>query len=204
MNEPAPTKTPDPMTKLLLEMGPLVLFFLFNAFGSQWFGWAQEARIFWATGIFMAAVAASLAYTFLVFHHVAIMPLVTGVVVLVFGSLTIYLHDETFIKVKPTIVNGLFAFILLTGLLFGRNLLKLVLNSVFELTDEGWTILARRWGFFFIVLALVNEAVWRTQSTDFWVAFKVWGIMPLTIFFTMTQMPLIMKHSLKKPGEDEL
>ena len=202
MNEPAPPNQPDPAIKLILEMGPLVLFFLVNAFGSQWFGWAQEARIFWATGIFMAAVAASLAYTFLAFRHVAIMPLVTGVVVIVFGGLTILLHDEIFIKVKPTIVNGLFAFILLTGLLFGRNFLKIVLNTVFELSDTGWAILARRWALFFIFLALLNEAVWRTQTTDFWVAFKVWGIMPLTILFTMSQMPLIMKHALKKPGED--
>ena len=124
------------------------------------------------------------------------MPLVTGVVVLVFGGLTLALQDEIFIKMKPTIVNTLFGGVLIGGLFFGKSLLGYVFDSVFQLTDEGWRKLTLRWGLFFFVLAMVNEVIWRNFSTDFWVSFKVFGMMPLTIVFTLTQMPLIQRHSL--------
>jgi intracellular septation protein len=183
-----------PLAKLALEMGPLVLFFLVNSYGDRWFGVAPDRRLFLATGIFVVAVLVSLAVTWTLIRKLPVMPLVSAVVVTVFGGLTLILHDDLFIKLKPTIVNTLFGAVLVWAGLTGRNVLKLVLDSVFTLTDEGWRLLTWRWAFFFFVLAALNEIVWRTQTTDFWVAFKVWGIMPLTMVFAMAQMPLIMRH----------
>jgi intracellular septation protein len=183
-----------PLAKLALEMGPLVLFFLVNSYGDRWFGVAPDRRLFLATGIFVVAVLVSLAVTWSLIRKLPVMPLVSAVVVTVFGGLTLILHDDLFIKLKPTIVNTLFGAVLVWAGLTGRNVLKLVLDSVFTLTDEGWRLLTWRWAFFFFVLAALNEIVWRTQTTDFWVAFKVWGIMPLTMVFAMAQMPLIMRH----------
>jgi intracellular septation protein len=123
------------------------------------------------------------------------MPLVTGVVVLVFGGLTLYFQDATFIKMKPTIVNILFGGVLLGGLAFGQSLLKYVFGEVYHLKPAGWLALTWRWGVFFLVLAALNEVVWRNFSDDFWVAFKVWGIMPLTVVFSMLQVPLLTKYA---------
>ena len=183
-----------PLAKLALEMGPLVIFFLVNSYGDRWFGVAPDRRLFLATGIFVVAVLASLAITWSLIRKLPVMPLVSAVVITVFGGLTLLLDDELFIKLKPTIVNTLFGAVLVWAGLTGRNVLKLVLDSVFTLTDEGWRQLTWRWAFFFFVLAALNEIVWRTQTTDFWVAFKVWGIMPLTMVFAMAQMPLILRH----------
>ncbi len=186
-----PPNAPDrqevnPFLKLLLELGPLGVFFFANA----------KAGIFAATGAFMVAIAVALAASWLLTRRLAIMPLVTGIVVLVFGGLTLALQDEVFIKMKPTIVNALFGGVLIGGLAFGRSLLGYVFDSVFHLTDEGWRKLTLRWGLFFFALAILNEMVWRNFSTDFWVSFKVFGMMPLTVVFTLTQMPLIQRHSL--------
>ena len=120
-----------------------------------------------------------------------------GIVVMVFGGLSIWLQDETFIKMKPTIVNTLFGVVLLGGLAFGASLLGYVFNAAFQLDAEGWRKLTLRWGIFFLFLAVLNEVVWRNFSDDVWVSFKVWGTMPITILFTLAQMPLIMKHSLE-------
>lgn len=173
------------LIKLALELGPLVVFFLVNA----------RADIFAATAWFMGAMALALAASWLVFRRVAVMPLVTGVVVLVFGGLTLYLQDDTFIKMKPTIVNTLFGGVLLGGMVFGQSLLKYVFGEVYRLTAKGWEILTLRWGLFFFVLALLNEVVWRNFSTDQWVAFKVWGIMPVTLIFSMLQLKVLTEHA---------
>jgi intracellular septation protein len=177
----------NPTLKLVLEMGPLVLFFLTN--------W--KFGIFPATGVLMAGVVVALIASWVLTRHLPIMPVVTAVAVVFFGALTFFFHDELFIKLKPTIVNTIFGTILLGGLAFGRPLLPVVLDSVLQLKEEGWRKLTFRWGLFFYVLAIVNEIVWRTQTTDFWVSFKALGIMPLTIVFALAQVPLIMKYELK-------
>jgi len=173
------------LVKLALELGPLVVFFIVNS----------RADIFAATAWFMGAMALSLILAWIVLRKIAIMPLVTGVVVLIFGGLTLYLQDDTFIKMKPTIVNLLFGGTLLGGLLFGQSLLKYVFGDVYKLKPEGWLVLTLRWGIFFFVLAALNEIMWRNFSTDLWVAFKVWAIMPLTIVFSMFQLPLLTKYA---------
>ena len=194
-------KQVNPLLKLALEIGPLIVFFFANARG-EWLTTtfpvleAFGDPIFLATGLFMIATAVALSVSWLLVRSLPIMPLVSGVVVFVFGALTLWLQDDIFIKMKPTIVNTLFGVVLLGGLAFGKSLLGYVFESAFRLDAEGWRKLTRRWGLFFLFLAIVNEIVWRNFSTDAWVAFKVWGIMPITLVFTMTQMPLIMRHSL--------
>lgn len=197
--EAAKPKPVNPLLKLALEFGPLAIFFLTNSYGDRLFGVASDRRIFVATGVFIAASLASLVLSRLLLHHLPRMAIVNAVVVTVFGGLTIALDDAFFIKVKPTIVNALFGSVLLGGLFFGRSLLSLVLETVLQLDEEGWRKLTLRWGLFFFVLAAVNELVWRTQSQDFWVAFKVWGVMPLTMLFALAQTPLILKHEIKRP-----
>ncbi|MBN9275828.1 MAG: septation protein A, partial [Mesorhizobium sp.] len=159
------------------------------------------APIFIATGLFMAATVIALAASWLLVRRLPIMPLVSGIVVLIFGALTLYLQDDTFIKMKPTIINTLFGAVLLGGLAFGKSLLGYVFDEAFRLDAEGWKKLTFRWGLFFFFLAIINEVVWRNFSTDFWVAFKVWATMPITILFTACQMPLIMRHSLEEQAK---
>jgi len=182
----------NPLLKLTLEIGPLVVFFVSNS----------QFGIFNATIAFMAATAIALAVSYALTRTVPTMPLVTGVFVMIFGALTVWLQDETFIKVKPTIVNMLFATILTFGLMTGRLFLKMVLDSAFMMTDTGWKILTRAWIGFFISLAILNEIVWRMFSTDFWVSFKLFGIMPITIIFSIALVPIITKHAIEPEGED--
>ncbi|MCX7327158.1 MAG: septation protein A [Hyphomicrobiales bacterium] len=187
----------NPLLKLGLEFGPLAIFFFANSYGDRWFGVATDQRIFVATGVFMVASLISLALSKILLNHLPRMAVINAVVVTVFGGLTLALNDELFIKLKPTIVNSLFGCVLLGGLAMGRPLLPYVLDSVMSLTAEGWKKLTFRWGLFFFVLAAINEIVWRNFSTDFWVGFKVWGIMPITIAFALSQTPLILKHEVK-------
>ena len=172
--------------KLLVELGPLVTFFIVNA----------RAGIFWGTGIFMLATVISLVASRALLGKIPTMPLVTGAFVLFFGGLTIWLQDDHFIKIKPTIVNSLFAAILFGGLYFDRPVLQTVFGDVMRLTEKGWRILTSRWAWFFIALAVLNEVVWRSFSTDFWVSFKVFGIMPLTMIFAVAQMSLLKRHEI--------
>jgi len=182
----------NPILKLALDIGPLVLFVAANArFG-----------IFAATATFMVAILVALAVSYAMTRHIAVMPVVTAVVVLVFGSLTLVLHDETFIKLKPTIIYALFGLTLLGGWLLDKPLLAIVFDAMFHLTDEGWRKLTLRWAVFFLVMAVVNEAVWRTQTTDFWVNFKVFGFTPLTFVFMALQYPLLMKYATEKPNPE--
>jgi intracellular septation protein len=204
-NEPG-QKPINPLLKLALELGPLGVFFFANARG-EWLAERIPALgtlggpIFVATALFMLAMLISLAISYVLTRTLPVMPFVTGIVVIVFGSLTLWLQDDTFIKMKPTIVNVLFGGVLLGGLAFGKSLLGYVFDSVFRLTDEGWRKLTFRWGLFFLVLAVLNEVVWRTVSTDMWVNFKVFGIMPLTVIFTLSQLPLINRYALPEEGK---
>ena len=211
MNQPVLERDPSdprrkditPILKFALQLGPLLVFLFANARG-EWLASSFPALaemggpIFIATGLFMAATAIALAVSWSLTRTLPIMPLVSGVVVLVFGALTLWLQDDVFIKMKPTIVNTLFGAVLLGGLLFGRSLLAYVFDAAFKLDAEGWRKLTLRWGLFFLFLAVVNEIVWRNFSEATWVAFKVWGIMPITVAFTMLQMPLIMRHSVEE------
>lgn len=204
MTQPLPATRPapaiNPFVKLALEFGPLAVFFFANSYGERLFGVASDRRIFVATGVFIAASLFALILSKVVLNHLPRMAIVNAVVVCVFGGLTLALNDELFIKIKPTIVNTLFGLTLLGGLAAGRLFLPYVLEGVMSLTVEGWRKLTVRWGLFFLVLAVLNEVVWRTQTLDFWVGFKVWGIMPLTIAFALSQTPLMLRHELK--GED--
>jgi len=178
---------PHPMFKLATELGPLIVFFVFNA----------KYHLFVATGAFMVAIVAAMIASYVVVRHVPMMAIVTAVIVLVFGTLTLVLHDETFIKIKPTIIYGLFAAILGGGLLFGRSFIAILFNQMFNLTPKGWRILTMRWALFFLGMAVLNEIIWRTQSTDFWVAFKAFGAVPLTMVFAISQMPVIKRYHLE-------
>ena len=183
----------NPYLKLALDIGPLLLFFVANSrFG-----------IFAGTAVFMVAIVVALGISYALTRHWPVMPVVSAVIVLVFGGLTLILHDETFIKVKPTIIYALFGGALLVGYFFDKPLLEIVFNSVFHITDEGWRKLTLRWAAFFLFLAVLNEVVWRTQSTDFWVNAKVFGFMPLTFIFGALQVPLLMKYAVEPAPEEE-
>ena len=174
----------NPFVKLALDIGPLVLFFVVNA----------KVGIFAATAAFMAAVIVALVVSYVMIRRFPVMTVVSAIIVLVFGGLTIYLHDDSFIKIKPTLIYLLFGVVLAGGLIMKKPLLSVVFDSVFHLTDEGWRILTIRWSAFFFVMAILNEIVWRTQTTDFWVSFKLFGFVPLTFVFALAQLPLMKKH----------
>jgi intracellular septation protein len=184
----AEKKQLNPMLKLLLDIGPLVLFFAANA----------KFGILAATGAFMVAVLLALVVAYVMTRRIEVMPLVTAIIVLLFGGLTLYYDNPTFIMVKPTIIYVLFGGTLLGGLLLGKPLLGMLFNSVFNLTEEGWRKLTWRWALFFFVLAILNEIVRHYFSQDFWVSFKLFGVVPLTFLFGALQYSLLVKYSSEK------
>jgi len=183
-------RTSPPWLKPAADYGPLVAFF-----GGYFFGDLMQATV-----CLMIATAIATAALFAFERRLPLMPLITAAIVGVFGGLTLWLNDETFIKIKPTIIQALFAAALLGGLLFGKSLLQPVLGSAWKLSDAAWRTITLRYGLFFAAMAVLNEIVWRTQSTDFWVSFKVFGLMGLTILFSIAQTPLILRE--QRAAED--
>lgn len=177
--------------KLILEAGPLVVFFVVNS----------NYGIFPATGAFMVATVLALTISRVKYGRIPVMPLVSGFFVLAFGGLTLYFQEEYFIKIKPTIVNLLFAVILFGGLLAGHSLLRYLFGEVFKLQDRGWRLLTFRWACFFVFLAVLNEVVWRNFSTDFWAGFKLMGVMPITMIFAISQIGLLQKYDASEPDK---
>ncbi|HEX4894545.1 MAG TPA: septation protein A [Hyphomicrobiaceae bacterium] len=196
---------PSAGARLLVDIGPLLVFFVVN------FMVDGPAKIFVATGAFMAAMLAAMVFTQIRYGKISPLLLFSGVMVLVLGGITIWLHDDTFIKVKPTIYYLLVAGLLWFGMKTGRNFLKMVLGSAYPgLSDEGWMKLTRNWAWFFVVMAVLNEFIWRTTTTDFWVGYKLWGAIPLTFLFAAANIPMLLKHGLnseeaapKEPGPVE-
>jgi intracellular septation protein len=171
--------------RLILDLAPLAAFFIAY----------RLYDLIWATGALIAATLISLAITYLREKRVAMAPLISGTLVAVFGGMTILLNDELFIKMKPTLVNSLFALVLLVGVYgFKRGLLKPLLQMAFTITDEGWRVLSLRWGYFFVFLAALNEIIWRNFSTDFWVSFKVFGMFTITILFAASQYRVLQRY----------
>lgn len=188
----AQTRTLTNAQKQAIDFAPLLVFFIVN------YGWGLMP----ATVAIMIATTAALAVSWIYARHIPIVPLISGGLLMVFGGLTLVFDDETFIKMKPTIVNSLMATALILGLATGRNLLSRLFGTVFQLSEDGWRILTIRWIFFFLFCALLNEFVWRTQTTDFWVSFKVFGFLPITLVFAAFQAPLLNKHMIKADSHD--
>ena len=176
-----------PHLKLALNFGPLLIFFVANTM----------LGIFTATAVFMAVMLIVLAIEFAAERKVSVMPLITTALVLVFGGLTLWLSNDIFIKIKPTILYTLFGAVLIGGLAFNRLFIKLLFGQIFSLSDPAWRSLTWRWSLFFIALAIINEIVWRHVSTNIWVAFKVWAVFPLTVIFAMAQTPFIARHQIE-------
>lgn len=176
---------------MLVDLAPLLIFFLVYL----------VAGIYWGTAALMAASVISMIVSKVWLGHISATLILTTVLVVGFGGLTLWLNDPSFIKMKPTMVNLLFAVVLAGGLLFGRNLLQLLLGEAFRLTELGWRLLTYRWIGFFIALAVLNEIVWRNFSETTWASFKVFGILPITVVFAMLQIGLIQRHSLEKADE---
>jgi intracellular septation protein len=199
------TQKLNPMLKLALDFGPLLLFFFANAKPALFEPWiaplipeavarGERAGIFVATAVFMVSIVLALVISYALTRRLPMMAVVSAIVVVVFGGATLIFQNETFIKLKPTIIYLLFAGMLFGGLIFRKPLLAMVFDQMFHLTEEGWRKLTIRWVLFFLALAILNEIVWRTQSTDTWVTFKVFGVMPLTFIFAALQYPLLMKY----------
>jgi intracellular septation protein len=179
------------LRRLALDLGPLLIFFA--AF--------KYLGIFGATAAFIAAVLAALVLGYFIERRLSPMPLFTAVLVVIFGGLTLYLRNDVFIKMKPTVLYGFFGLVLLGGLLFNRLFIKYVFAQAFDLDERGWKKLTVRWGLFFLCLAAINEAVWRATSTASWVTFKVWVIIPLIFLFALAQTPLVIKHQTPESGD---
>ena len=188
-----PTKS-TPGLRLALDYGPLLVFFAVNFLTPG----PAIARIIAATGAFMVSMVVALGVSWWKTRHIPPMLLISGALVIVFGGLTIWFQDERFIKMKPTLVYAIFAATLGFGRATGRPLLQMLLESAYPgLTAAGWRKLTRNWALFFIFMAVLNEGVWRSTSTDFWVGFKLWGAIPLTMIFAIANVPMLMRHGLQ-------
>jgi len=191
----AAKQEPGSGSQLLIDVGPLLVFFAANFFAPV----PQALKIFVATGAFMAAMIAAMIYSALRFRRISPMLWFSGVLVVVMGGITLWLHDEMFIKMKPTFYYLLVAAVLGFGLFADKPLLKRVLGSAYPgLDEEGWRKLTRNWAIFFVAMATLNEAVWRNSSTDFWVGFKLWGAIPLTFLFAAANIPMLLRHGLTR------
>ena len=189
---------PIPGLRMLIDFGPLAVFFAVNSL----MGGPQLARMMAATAAFMVAIFIAIGISLWKTKHVSPMLWISGALVLVFGGLTLWFHDETFIKVKPTIVYSMFAAVLAYGLITRKPLLQMLLESAYPgLTAKGWRLLTINWTVFFVAMAVLNEVVWRTQSWDFWVGFKLWGVVPLTLIFAMGNIPMLLRHGLTTDRE---
>ena len=190
----APPAGPSTGARLFLDLGPLLAFFLTNFFAPV----PDTVKIFVATGVFMMTMIIAMLISQLRYRHISPLLWFSGLMVVVFGGLTIWLHDETFIKIKPTIYYVVVAALLSIGMFTGRNLLKLVLGAAYPgLSDRGWQILTRNWVGFFLFMAVLNEAVWRNTTTDVWVSFKLWFFLPATFAFALANVPMLMRHGFE-------
>jgi intracellular septation protein len=186
---------PQGGAKLLIDLGPLLVFFVVNFLAPV----PAALKIFVATGAFMVAMIAAMLFSAIRYRQISPLLWFSGVMVVILGGLTIWLHNEMFIKMKPTIYYALVAGLLAFGLVTGRPLLQRVLGSTYPGLDEsGWTKLTRNWGIFFAFMAVLNEAVWRNSTTSFWIGFKIWGAIPLTFLFAAANIPMLLKHGLMR------
>lgn len=188
----APKKKLHPALKFVLELGPVIVFFIVNS----------KYDIFAATIVLMASVVLTLGISWAITRHLPAMPLVTAALVLVFGTLTVILHDENFIKLKVTILYSLLGGALIGALYFGKLLLPIVFDMAIHMDDAGWRKLTWRWGLFFFLLAGLNEIFRRVLTTDQWMYFKTFGILPLTVVFAIAQTPLILRHEIPAESDD--
>ena len=201
MSVTAEKREPSVGARLMIDLGPLLVFFLVNFFAPV----PDMLKIFYATGAFMAAMIVAMMISYLRYRHISPLLWFSGIMVVILGGITIWLHNDTFIKMKPTVYYVLISSLLAFGLATGRNLLKMVLGAAYPgLSEEGWKLLTRNWAIFFIAMALINEAVWRNSSTSFWIGFKLWGFLPATFLFAIANIPMLMKHGMQlEPGKEE-
>lgn len=194
-------KEPSVFGRLMIDLGPLLVFFLVNFLAPV----PEVLRIFYATGAFMAAMIVAMLVSYLRYRHISPLLWFSGIMVVILGGITIWLHNDVFIKMKPTVYYLFVASLLGFGLLTRRNLLKMVLGAAYPgLSERGWQLLTRNWALFFVVMALVNELVWRNTSTSFWIGFKLWGFLPATFLFAIANVPMLMKHGMQlESGKDE-
>jgi intracellular septation protein len=197
----AEKKEPSVLGRLMIDLGPLLVFFLVNFLAPV----PDVLKIFYATGAFMAAMIVAMMISYLRYRHISPLLWFSGIMVVILGGVTIWLHNDVFIKMKPTVYYVFIACLLGFGLATGRNLLKMVLGAAYPgLSERGWQLLTRNWAIFFLVMAVVNEAVWRNTSTSFWIGFKLWGFLPATFLFAIANVPMLMKHGMQlEAGKDE-
>ncbi|MEO7177475.1 MAG: inner membrane-spanning protein YciB [Allosphingosinicella sp.] len=194
-------REPTVAGRLLIDLGPLLVFFLVNFLAPV----PDMLKIFYATGAFMAAMIVAMMISYLRYRHISPLLWFSGIMVVILGGITIWLHNDTFIKMKPTLYYVLVASLLAFGLATRRNLLKMVLGAAYPgLSERGWQLLARNWAIFFALMAVANELVWRNTDTSFWIGAKLWGFLPATLLFGLANVPMLMRHGLTlEAGKEE-